>query len=147
MVAIDNMTVDNGCLRLVKGRWSEDNACPVVAATDDNPDGGGRAGAIPLEVADQLNFQDVCCKGGSIVVFNGWVPHRSSSNRSLFPRRAVFLTYNRAVDGDFHTEYYDKMRQLRNSWKDRVGCGTGGAGGIDSDRQNELESLSTIPRI
>ena len=95
MVAIDDMNAQNGCLRVCKGEWSEDHCVETIAPEDDgNPDAGGRAGAIPLEIAEGLHFEDLVCRGGTIAVFNGWAPHRSASNTSPFPRRAVFLTYN-----------------------------------------------------
>ncbi|GAX13242.1 hypothetical protein FisN_17Hu177 [Fistulifera solaris] len=144
MVAIDNMTSSNGCLRLAKGEWSEENACAVILPEENgSPDASGRAGAIPLEIAETLNFEDLECPGGTIAIFNGWLPHRSSANSSPFPRRAVFLTYNAASDGMFHAAYYERMRKLRSEWRQRVGLSQN----CDSDEKAELDALSTIPRI
>mmetsp|Transcript_31238 Transcript_31238/g.46107 ORF Transcript_31238/g.46107 Transcript_31238/m.46107 type:complete len:338 (+) Transcript_31238:163-1176(+) len=147
MVAIDSMKKANGCLRLCKGEWSEKNHC----ATDEpeeksNPDAGGRAGAIPLESAQNLQFDDVECEGGAIYAFNGWAPHRSSPNGSLFPRRAVFLTYNPKREGDFHNSYYDRMRQLRNKWREQIGLEVSSKQ-LMPDEKAELDALATIPRI
>ena len=95
MVAIDNMTSQNGCLRVVKGPWAQDDTVEVIQPeANGNPDAGGRAGAIPLQVAETLEFEDLSCEGGSIAAFGEWTPHRSTANTSPFPRRAVFLTYN-----------------------------------------------------
>jgi ectoine hydroxylase-related dioxygenase (phytanoyl-CoA dioxygenase family) len=48
MVAIDNMTAQNGCLRIAKGTWSEDNRCELVTPVQaGNPNGGGQAGGDP----------------------------------------------------------------------------------------------------
>lgn len=150
MVAIDDMNVKNGCLRIAKGAWSSsENCCPVVQPeANGNPDGDGRAGAIPPEVADNLHFEDLVCPGGTIVAFNGYAPHRSSANRSHFSRRAVFLTYNPASEGDFHDTYYDRMEQLRNDWRTSIGLSGGGGGGqrqISADEQNDLDALATVP--
>ena len=71
MVAIDNMTSDNGCLRIAQGEWSESIHCELVPASDDNPDAGGRAGAIPVHVAELFDFVNIVCQGGDIVAFNG----------------------------------------------------------------------------
>lgn len=145
MVAIDNMTRDNGCLRIAKGAWNEDNHVPVMVPDDDgNPDAGGRAGAIASTVTESLDFQDIECRGGDIVIFNGWAPHRSAANASPFPRRAVFLTYNPVDEGDFHDTYYERMNQLRNDWKARVGLA--GRRQLTSDEQRELDALATVPR-
>lgn len=145
MVAIDNMTASNGCLRICKGDWSEEKHCEVIQPSDDNPDAGGRAGAIPLEVAEELQFDDVECQGGDIVAFNGWTPHRSSANASPFPRRAVFLTYNPKSEGDFHDRYYQRMDEIRNAF--RASVGLGGMPQMSAEDKFELDAMSTIPRI
>jgi ectoine hydroxylase-related dioxygenase (phytanoyl-CoA dioxygenase family) len=142
MIAIDNMTSENGCLRLVEGLWTEDNHTGVVESDlDDNPDAGGRAGAIPLQVADTFEFIDMICQGGDIVAFNGWVPHRSAPNRSLFSRRAVFLTYNPLSEGDFHDAYYTQMEKLRSTWSANVGLSPS----RNVDVANEEGWLSSVP--
>lgn len=144
MVAIDDMTVENGCLRIAKGSWNEVNTCPTMEPEQDgNPDAGGRAGAIALSVCDEMEFQDIDVRAGTIVVFNAWVPHRSSVNRSPFPRRAVFLTYNLEEEGDFHDQYYTAMAKLRNDWRARSGL----ARTISLDEKAELFALQTIPKV
>ena len=143
MVAIDNMTTENGCLRIAKGTWSDLSHVPLVPPSDDNPDAGGREGAIPLDTAEQLGFEDITCRGGDIVAFNGWAPHRSSANASLFPRRAVFLTYNPASEGDFHDRYYERMEELRNEWRDHIGLR---GRQLTEDERFDLEALATVPK-
>ena len=146
MVAIDDMTVRNGCLRVVKGPYSEQNHVEVVLPkADGNPDGDGRAGAIPDGVASSLEFEDIVVKGGTIAAFGGWVPHRSAVNASQFARRAVFLTYNPAREGRCRQRYYDKMKEMREGWRRQVGL---------ADRQQqtederlEMEALASIPKI
>ena len=146
MVAIDDMTIENGCLRICPGNWSEDNHVKVIEPEQDgNPDAGGRAGAIPLEIAEPLEFVDIQVKAGTIVAFNGWAPHRSKANASPYqPRRAVFLTYNPQEQGDFHKLYYDTMAAKRQAWRQSVGlCQTQ----EDLDAKAELDALNTIPKI
>jgi ectoine hydroxylase-related dioxygenase (phytanoyl-CoA dioxygenase family) len=142
MVAIDDMTSKNGCLRIAKGPWTEQNCVEVVEPMqDDNPDAGGRAGAIPANVADKLAFTDLACQGGSIVAFSGWTPHRSASNQSHFSRRAVFLTYNPQAEGDCHDAYYAHMEQLRNNWRVKVGLYSS----QNADQTIEDNWLSSVP--
>ena len=141
MVAIDDMNSQNGCLRIVKGPWSEHNTCEVIVPEEGaNPDAGGRAGAIPAEVADSLTFEDMPCSGGSIVAFGEWTPHRSTSNTSLFSRRAVFLTYNPLSDGNFHKRYYEKMNAMREEWRTKIGLTN------KQDYENDLNALATVPK-
>lgn len=143
MVAIDDMTHKNGCLRVSKGFWTQDNHCELVEPEQDgNPDAGGRAGA--LLSTKYLDFEDITCQGGDVVIFNGWTPHRSSANLSAFPRRAVFLTYNPKKEGDYHDMYYQQMENIRNEWRARVGLE---GGGMSADKQTELDALNTIPTI
>ena len=142
---VDDMTEQNGCLRICKGTWNEENHVEVIEPEmGGSPDAGGRAGAIEDAVAENLSFENIVCKGGSIVAFNGWAPHRSASNTSPFSRRAVFLTYNPASEGDFRERYYTKMDEMRNAWRESVGL---------ANRQQQLEdeifesdALTTVPK-
>lgn len=155
MVAIDDLTELNGCLRICRGPWNHyqnnnnDNDSgthaplrpPVLEPTGDNPDAGGRAGAIPLEIADTYEYTNLCVPGGTIVAFHAWAPHRSGPNRSNFARRAVFLTYNpRSQGGDCHDLYYAKMQRMRDDWRKKVGL-------VTTDEKFEMSALATIPRI
>jgi ectoine hydroxylase-related dioxygenase (phytanoyl-CoA dioxygenase family) len=157
MIAIDDMTVTNGCLSMAttggSGRpWTDSNTCPTIAPMDGaSPDAGGRAGAIASAVADALDWKDVLCTSGQVVAFTGWVPHRSASNHSHFCRRAVFLTYNPASEGEFYETYYERMAQLRLQWKtlqllqQQRTVGQNGSAST-MDQPVELCALATIPR-
>ena len=149
MVAIDDMTTANGCLRICPGPWTHYNHVEtILPQKDGNPDAGGRAGAIPIEFANQqLVFEPLICKGGTIAIFNGWAPHRSAVNTSPFPRRAVFLTYNPREEGDFHKRYYEKMEEKRRRWRESVGLLPKASEVFADLEPMELEALSTIPKI
>jgi len=140
-IAVDYMTEKSGCLKVCKGPCSEDNHVEVVEPEEGgDPDAGGRTGAIELNVADKLTFQPITCEGGDIAVFNGWASHRSSANVSPFPRRAVFLTYNPAREGDFHELYYWKMKQKRDDYKTVLKAHR------NADHEAEMAALNSIPR-
>jgi hypothetical protein len=142
MVAIDDMTEKNGCLKVWKGPWNESNHLPLIEPeVGGDPDAGGRAGAIHPNHVEDEKFESVVCKGGDILAFNGWVPHRSSANASFFSRRAVFLTYNPASEGDFHDAYYCKMTEKRNKFRDKAKALN------NADLECEMEALSSIPGI
>lgn len=144
MIAIDAMHAGNGCLRVCRGQWTEETALSTVAhEPNGNPDASGRAGALEASTADKLDFTDIECEGGTIAIFNGWAPHRSSANTSPFARRAVFLTYTPANEGDFHARYYENMADLRRQWRQRVGLQPQ----LSPEEQCELDALATIPRI
>ena len=122
MIAIDDMTIDNGCLRVVRGHWSEESAgamcVPTVTDESADPDGDGRRGAISSKYADELNWEPIECHSGDIYIFSGWIPHRSGVNATQLPRRAVFLTYNCPEDGDLREDYYRVMRIMRAKYQD-----------------------------
>jgi len=151
MVAIDDMTEINGCLKVYPGRWTEEHhISTILPKKDGNPDGDGRAGAIPPNsIADEeSSFIPLICKGGTIIVFNGWIPHRSSINRSPFSRRAVFLTYNPKIEGDFHTKYYQTMNEKRRRWKEsNITVITTNQTTNEEYSSMEMAALSTIPKI
>ena len=97
---------------------------------------------------DTIEFESVECKGGSIVVFNGFVPHRSAANASSFPRRAVFLTFNPQYEGDYHKRYYEKMNDMRLTWRESetVKVAIRQQQQYDKDARAELQAMSTIPK-
>ena len=52
---------------------------------------------------------------GDIILFNSYIPHRSSENKSKLPRKALYVTYNDEEEGDLRKEYYDmKKKELTN---------------------------------
>ncbi len=88
-IAIDDATVDNGCLWVVPGSHRDGYMYPTRA--HDRPDeydssdqafGFDDAAGIPVEVA-----------AGSVVFFNGYLLHRSSKNRTTGFRRALVNHY------------------------------------------------------
>ena len=142
MVAIDDMTEKNGCLKVYKGKFTKDSHVEVIIPEQGaDPDSSGRAGAIEAEIAEKLMFDSIICKGGDIAAFNAWAPHRSSQNNSLFDRRAIFLTYTPLKDGDYHDMYYNSMKKKRDDFKNKM---------IEQrrcDHESELDALKSIPKI
>jgi phytanoyl-CoA hydroxylase len=90
-IALDDATVDNGCLWALPGSHRDGVLHPVRAQDDPRFDGTPEAhgfddrGAVPLEVP-----------AGSAVVFDGYLLHRSLPNRTDGPRRALVNHYMRA---------------------------------------------------
>jgi ectoine hydroxylase-related dioxygenase (phytanoyl-CoA dioxygenase family) len=100
LVAIDENTIDNGCLELAAGHH--------------------RRGLIgrhwqPLE-GDELNgveFVAYPMAPGDVAFFDCFAPHQSQPNLTDRPRRNLYLTFNRAGDGDFREQYFaDKRRSF-----------------------------------
>jgi 2-aminoethylphosphonate dioxygenase len=98
LVSIDAATLENGCLELAAGHHRR-----------------GLVGAEwrPLGAAEMAGMEFVACptRPGDAVFFDSYVPHRSAANGTDAPRRVLYVTYNRASDGDHRLRYFaDKRR-------------------------------------
>ncbi len=97
LLTIDPATLENGCLEM--------------ASCD------RRAGLIgrewePLSAAEMAGFDlvPVPTEPGDVLFFDSYAPHASKPNLTGQQRRILYLTYNRASDGDHRRAYYDDKR-------------------------------------
>lgn len=97
MVAVDDATVDNGCLEVVSGHHQE--VLPMDAA-----------GCIRADVVARLEWETVEVRAGETLWFHSRTPHRSGPNLGSTPRRALYPTYNAAAEGDRREAYYEQKR-------------------------------------
>eukprot|EP01036_Dinobryon_divergens_P032356 gene32356-41923_t len=122
MVAVDPATRLNGCLEIAAGRFG-----PIGAEREpagEREQGWGPMQSVQLkptgclcdEDEDRLTFQHVECAAGDVLIFSGYVPHRSASNGSGESRRAVFFTYNPSSQGDHHDIYYAAKHAGKNGF-------------------------------
>ena len=93
LVSIDLATEENGCLeiantprltRLIGKEWQ-----PLT----------------PEELRG-LEFTSLPTEPGDVVFFDSFVVHRSQANLTAHGRRVLYVTYNRAADGDHRQQYY-----------------------------------------
>lgn len=97
MVPVDPATAASGCLDVAPGY--ERGLLPSTP--------GGR---IDEAVAAALAWQPVEVQPGDLLWFDSYAPHRSGTNTTGRPRRALYLTYNAASKGDHRSTYYaDKV--------------------------------------
>jgi ectoine hydroxylase-related dioxygenase (phytanoyl-CoA dioxygenase family) len=99
MVAIDHSTIENGCLEVVKGRHKE-------GLFEQAPDG-----TLHENVIASLDWEPIEMEPGDVLFFGSFLPHGSASNRSAKPRRALYVTYNKASEGDRRDAYYENKRK------------------------------------
>ena len=99
LVAIDPMTESNGCLQFAAGRHEEG----LIGLND--------VGCIETTVADAMDWVPAETFPGDVLFFSSYAPHKSGTNTSEIPRRAIYLTYNAAAEGDFREEYYRDKRE------------------------------------
>jgi hypothetical protein len=98
MVAVDDSTVDNGCLEVVSGMHHE------LIPTDDR-------GCIEQQWAGSHVWEPVPMVAGEVLFFHSHTPHRSATNNTSSGRRALYPTYNAASEGDLRDDYYaEKLR-------------------------------------
>jgi ectoine hydroxylase-related dioxygenase (phytanoyl-CoA dioxygenase family) len=98
MLAVDDASIDNGCLEVVDGMHGE------LLPTDER-------GCIPDDVAVALAWEPVEVPAGGVLWFHSRLPHRSGANASARDRRALYPTYNARSDGDLRAAYYRTKRE------------------------------------
>ena len=99
-VAIDAATLANGCLEVTPGKHK-------MGLYEQNPAHGG----LSDRAEASLEWIPVPLDAGDVLIFSSWLPHRSGSNTTDKPRRALYVTYNGISDGSFREQYYvDKSK-------------------------------------
>lgn len=93
MVAVDDATVENGCLEVVSGAHHD------LLETDDR-------GCIERSLVAALDWFPVPLRAGQTLWFHSRTPHRSGPNTSTMDRRALYPTYNALREGDLRNAYY-----------------------------------------
>ncbi|HJZ77609.1 MAG TPA: phytanoyl-CoA dioxygenase family protein [Vicinamibacterales bacterium] len=98
LVAIDENTVGNGCLELAAGHHGRG----LIGRRWEPLDGDELSG---------LEFVPYPMAPGDVAFFDCFTPHRSQPNQTDRPRRNLYLTFNRATDGDFRKQYFADKRK------------------------------------
>jgi ectoine hydroxylase-related dioxygenase (phytanoyl-CoA dioxygenase family) len=97
LVSIDAATEANGCLEMAAG-WHD----------------RGLVGAewTPLGEAEiaGMDFVLYPTASGDVMFFDSLAPHRSAPNLTDRPRRLLYVTYNRASEGDHRARYVADKR-------------------------------------
>ena len=58
-----------------------------------------------------MNFTPIATQPGDVIFFDSYAPHRSAPNLTKSCRRVLYVTYNRAAEGDSRNQYYSDKRQ------------------------------------
>jgi len=98
MIAIDDSTLENGCLEIAAGQHRRGLLGPEWR---------------PLEPADMAGFtlEPLPVRAGDVVFFDSYVPHCSRPNLSGQQRRVLYITYNRLSEGDHREPYFAEKRR------------------------------------
>jgi hypothetical protein len=98
MVTIDETTIENGCLELA--HWPHRRQLI-----------GDLWRPLQPEQMGDIEFVPYPTKPGDVMLFDSFLPHQSAPNPTDSPRRVLYVTYNRAADGDHRERYFaDKRR-------------------------------------
>ncbi len=98
MVAIDETNEQNGSLEMLPGQHNKGLLGEKWAPLTDEDTGG-------------MQYIAVHCKPGDAVFFDSFAPHRSAPNHTQKARRVLYITYNKASEGDSRAAYYAAKRQ------------------------------------
>lgn len=100
LVAVDDADENNGCLSFVPGRHREAFI------------GLNERGCIAEEVAARFAWAPAPVSQGGVLFFSSFIPHRSGPNTTDRPRRVLYVTYNKASEGDLREAYYADKRRV-----------------------------------
>ena len=98
MLSVDATTPANGCLEIAPHPGARQTL--------------GLAPDLTIEPgeADRLQWSPIPTRPGDLLLFDSFLPHRSGDNRTRTARRAAYLTYAKAREGDHRAAYYAKKR-------------------------------------
>ncbi|MCC6414305.1 MAG: phytanoyl-CoA dioxygenase family protein [Opitutaceae bacterium] len=97
LVTIDPSTEANGCIELAAGHHQRGWL-------------GERMKPLTPEQLVGIAFTKYPTAPGDVVIFDCFTPHQSAPNRTTRARRNLYLTYNRAAEGDFRRRYFADKR-------------------------------------
>lgn len=100
MISVDATTAANGCLEVAPHPGGR-TTLPLAADLTIDPD-----------VTDVLPWSPIATRPGDLLFFDSYLPHRSGPNRTGNPRRALYLTYNKAAEGSVRDDYYREKRAV-----------------------------------
>jgi ectoine hydroxylase-related dioxygenase (phytanoyl-CoA dioxygenase family) len=89
-IAMDNATVENGCLWVIPGSHKHGILWPQHTHDDRRFDCAGEAGGYPYTDEDAIPVE---VNAGSVVVFNGYLLHRSLPNRAQSGYRRALVNH------------------------------------------------------
>ncbi len=98
MVSVDATTPANGCLEVAPHPGAH-TTLPLAADLTIDP-----------EAARTLAWTPIATEPGDVLLFDSYLPHRSAANRTSKPRRALYVTYNKAAEGSVRDDYFRAKR-------------------------------------
>ena len=97
LVSIDPATLQNGCLEVVAG-WHDRGLV------------GEEWTPLTDEQVAKMDFKPYPTQPGDAMFFDSFAPHRSGPNLTDSARRILYVTYNKASQGDHREQYFADKR-------------------------------------
>jgi 2-aminoethylphosphonate dioxygenase len=117
LLTINPANIGNGCVQFATNFDEIISANPTfVLDTIEGKEllhynhGGPHHGDIRADITAEFSWQPLQTSPVDLVVFDSFAPHYSDANTSAKPRRAIFVTFNRASEGSLYDEYYSDKR-------------------------------------
>jgi ectoine hydroxylase-related dioxygenase (phytanoyl-CoA dioxygenase family) len=107
LVAIDDCTVESGCL------WIADGVDEVLAVDE--------RGVVRADVAATLDWRPVELRAGDALCIDGLAPHHSEANRGAGARRVLVASYAPVREDYGRDDYYERRRSKMQTETDRDG--------------------------
>jgi 2-aminoethylphosphonate dioxygenase len=98
MVCIDAATLENGCLEMVRGFHDKGLVGKEWEPLND-------------DAMREMVFEPCETAPGDAVFFDSYAPHQSAPNLTADQRRVLYVTYNKASEGDHRAQYYADKRK------------------------------------
>jgi 2-aminoethylphosphonate dioxygenase len=98
LVTIDDSNKENGCLELASGHHKRGLL-------------GKKWEPLKDDQLSGVEFVEYPMKPGDVAFFDCFVPHQSKPNLTSVQRRNLYLTYNRASEGDHREKYFADKRK------------------------------------
>ena len=98
LVTVDKSTVENGCLELAAGHHARGLL-------------GEKWKPLTAQQLKGVEFKHYPMEPGDVAFFDCFVPHQSKPNLTGQQRRNLYLTFNRASDGDWREKYFADKRK------------------------------------
>ncbi len=93
-IAVDPQLLSGGCLEFIQDNFGQRLVGELWSPL--------KPGQI-----DFGRFEPQPCEPGDVIVFDGYIPHRSMPNMAADSQRIFYLSFNRRSAGNFREKYYD----------------------------------------
>jgi len=98
LVSIDPTTLANGCLEIAAG-WHDKGML------------GKEWAPLAAAALEAMDFIPCPTQPGDALLFDCFAPHRSGPNLTDSQRRVLYVTFNRASEGDYRARYFAGKRE------------------------------------